>query len=120
MPAFDIRIVGGGLAGCEAALQLARRGRAVTLFEMRPAVTTPAHQSDQLAEVVCSNSFKSNDPATGSGLLKEELDRLDCRLLEIAREHTVPAGAALAVDREQFAAAVQARIEAEPLIRLTR
>ena len=120
MPAPDIRIVGGGLAGCEAALQLARRGRAVTLFEMRPAVTTPAHQSDQLAEIVCSNSFKSNDPATGSGLLKEELDRLDCRLLEIAREYTVPAGAALAVDREQFAAAVQARIEAEPLITVRR
>ena len=120
MSAPDIRIVGGGLAGCEAALQLARRGHAVTLYEMRPEVTTPAHQSDQLAEVVCSNSFKSNDPATGSGLLKEELDRLDCRLLQIARKHVVPAGAALAIDREQFAAAVQTCIEAEPLITVRR
>jgi methylenetetrahydrofolate--tRNA-(uracil-5-)-methyltransferase len=116
----DIHVVGGGLAGCEAALQLARRGRPVTLHEMRPAVTTPAHRTDQLAEIVCSNSFKSTDPGTASGLLKAELDRLDCQLLPIARETAVPAGAALAIDRERFSAAVQARIEAEPGITVVR
>lgn len=116
----DLRIVGGGLAGCEAALQLARRGHAVTLYEMRPGRQTPAHTSDGLAEIVCSNSLKSNDPATGSGLLKEELDRLGCRLLDIARQCTVPAGAALAVDREKFSAAVEAAIAAEPLITVSR
>ncbi len=116
----DIRIVGGGLAGCEAALQLAARGHAVTLHEMRPAAPTPAHQGAGLAEIVCSNSFKSSDPATGSGLLKDELDRLGCRLLAIARDHAVPAGAALAVDRERFSAAVEAAIEAEPLITVSR
>jgi methylenetetrahydrofolate--tRNA-(uracil-5-)-methyltransferase len=120
MAAPDIRIVGGGLAGCEAALQLARRGRAVTLYEMRPTVSTPAHQSDHLAEIVCSNSFKSTDPATASGLLKDELDRLDCQLLAIARTCAVPAGAALAIDRERFAAAVEARVLGEPLITVRR
>ncbi|MDD5719552.1 MAG: methylenetetrahydrofolate--tRNA-(uracil(54)-C(5))-methyltransferase (FADH(2)-oxidizing) TrmFO [Candidatus Krumholzibacteria bacterium] len=116
----EIRIVGGGLAGCEAALQLAGRGRPVELYEMRPSVPTPAHRTDRLAEIVCSNSFKSTDPATAGGLLKDELARLDCRLLAIARACAVPAGAALAVDREQFAAAVEARITAEPLITLRR
>jgi len=116
----DIRIVGGGLAGCEAALQLAKRGHAVTLYEMRPQVETPAHRTGQLAEVVCSNSFKSNDLATGSGMLKEEMNRLGCELLEIARGCSVPAGAALAVDSEKFSAAVEARIDAEPLITVSR
>jgi len=116
----DIRIVGGGLAGCEAALQLARRGRPVTLYEMRPDVATPAHRSAHLAEIVCSNSFKSTDPGTASGLLKEELDRLGCQLLAIARTVAVPAGAALAIDRERIAAAVEARVAAEPLITLRR
>ncbi len=116
----DIHVVGGGLAGCEAALQLAHRGRPVTLHEMRPTVSTPAHTGGQLAEIVCSNSFKSTDPGTASGLLKEELDRLGCRLLPIARKVSVPAGAALAIDREQFAAAVQAAVEAEDLITVQR
>ncbi|HOX26400.1 MAG TPA: methylenetetrahydrofolate--tRNA-(uracil(54)-C(5))-methyltransferase (FADH(2)-oxidizing) TrmFO [Candidatus Krumholzibacteria bacterium] len=120
MAAPEIRIVGGGLAGCEAALQLARRGRSSTLYEMRPTVPTPAHRSGCLAELVCSNSLKSADPATASGLLKEELDRLGCELLPIARACAVPAGAALAVDRERFAAAVEARIAAEPLITVRR
>ena len=120
MAAPDIRIVGGGLAGCEAALQLAQRGHAVTLYEMRPTVPTPAHQTGRLAEIVCSNSLKSNDPATGSGMLKEELDRLQCQLLDIARAHQVPAGAALAIDRDRFAAAVEARLEQEPLITIRR
>lgn len=116
----DIRIVGGGLAGCEAALQLAGRGLAVTLHEMRPVVPTPAHTGAGLAELVCSNSFKSNDPATGSGLLKDELDRLGCRLLDIARTCQVPAGAALAIDRERFSAAVEAAVADEPLITVRR
>ncbi len=120
MPASDIRIVGGGLAGCEAALQLARRGHAVTLYEMRPVVPTAAHQSENLAEIVCSNSFKSTDPATGSGLLKDEMDRIGCALLDIAREHRVPAGAALAIDRERFASGVEDAVEAEPLITVRR
>lgn len=116
----EIRIVGGGLAGCEAALQLAARGHAVSLYEMRPTVPTAAHTGDGLAEVVCSNSFKSNDPATGSGLLKDELDRLGCRLLDLARRCSVPAGAALAIDREQFSAAVERAVAAEPLITVVR
>jgi methylenetetrahydrofolate--tRNA-(uracil-5-)-methyltransferase len=120
MPSADIRIVGGGLAGCEAALQLARMGHRVTLHEMRSQTPTPAHQTDRLAEIVCSNSFKSTDPGTASGLLKEELDRLGCELLAIARTVAVPAGAALAIDRERFAAAVQARVEAEPGITVVR
>jgi methylenetetrahydrofolate--tRNA-(uracil-5-)-methyltransferase len=119
-PVADIRIVGGGLAGCEAALQLARRGHPVTLYEMRPEVPTPAHTSGGLAEIVCSNSFKSTDPATGGGLLKDELDRLDCALLAVARQCTVPAGAALAVDRGAFSDAVEKAVAAEPNIAVRR
>ena len=80
-----ITVVGGGLAGCEAALQLARLGLAVELVEMRPVVKTPAHDGDSLAQIVCSNSLKSTAPATASGLLKDELDQLGCRLLALAR-----------------------------------
>ncbi|MBD3221147.1 methylenetetrahydrofolate--tRNA-(uracil(54)-C(5))-methyltransferase (FADH(2)-oxidizing) TrmFO, partial [bacterium] len=108
------------LAGCEAALRLARLGRAVTLYEMRPRTPTVAHASGGLAELVCSNSFKSTDPATGGGLLKEELDRLGCILLEIARGCTVPAGAALAIDRERFSAAVERAVADEPRITVVR
>lgn len=115
-----VTVVGGGLAGCEAALQLARFGIRVRLVEMRPYVQTPAHRGDGLAEIVCSNSLKSTAPATGSGLLKEELDLFGCRLLECARETSVPAGAALAVDRDEFSARVAARIAAEPLIEVSR
>ena len=123
MPAADrpsVTIVGGGLAGCEAALQLARFGVRVRLVEMRPDVRTPAHRGDGLAEIVCSNSLKSTAPATGSGLLKDELDLFGCRLLECAREASVPAGAALAVDRDEFSARVADRIAAEPLIEVSR
>jgi len=115
-----VTVVGGGLAGCEAALQLVRFGIRVRLVEMRPEVRTPAHRGDGLAEIVCSNSLKSTAPATASGLLKEELDLLGCRLLSCAREASVPAGAALAVDREEFSCKVAARISAEPLIEVSR
>ncbi len=115
-----VTVVGGGLAGSEAALQLARRGVACTLVEMRPDVPTPAHRSGRLAEIVCSNSLKSTAPATPGRLLKDELDLLDCRLLACARAAAVPAGAALAVDRDEFSARVEEAVAAEPLITLER
>lgn len=116
----QVSIIGGGLSGSEAALQLAARGVSVELWEQRPARETEAHTSANLAELVCSNSFKSTDPKRAQGLLKEELAVLGCRLLDIARQHTVPGGAALCVDRERFGAAVTRVIEAEPLITLRR
>ena len=101
----QIDVIGGGLAGCEAALRIASHGIDVRLFEAKP-IRSPAHHTNKLAELVCSNSLKSDDPNTASGLLKRELELLDCRLLSIARTCAVPAGNALAVDRTQFAAAV--------------
>ena len=95
-------VIGGGLAGCEAAWALAERGIAVTLHEMRPGVKTPAHQTDRLAELVCSNSFKSTDLTNAHGLLKAELADLGSLLLPAAERARVPAGAALAVDRDVF------------------
>ncbi|HET9886932.1 MAG TPA: methylenetetrahydrofolate--tRNA-(uracil(54)-C(5))-methyltransferase (FADH(2)-oxidizing) TrmFO [bacterium] len=115
-----ITIVGGGLAGCEAALQLAARGIAVDLFEMRPQQATPAHRTDQLAELVCSNSFKSMSPTHASGLLKEEMARAGCVLLAIADESRVEAGTALALDRNRFSALVTERISSEPLVSVHR
>lgn len=115
-----VHIVGGGLAGSEAAWQLAQRGIDVTLYEMRPAVTTPAHHGKDLAELVCSNSLKSDDPKTASGLLKRELDALGSLLISVARKHRVAAGAALAVDREGFSAEVTRAIEQHPRIQLVR
>jgi methylenetetrahydrofolate--tRNA-(uracil-5-)-methyltransferase len=120
MSRADVHVVGGGLAGCEAALQLARLGVPCTLHEMRPGRATPAHRTADLAEIVCSNSLKSTELATASGLLKAELDLAGCRLLDAARVAAVPAGAALAVDRERFSAAVAALVAAEPLIELVR
>jgi len=122
MPA-DIRsvtVVGGGLAGCEAAWQLAERGVAVRLVEMRPNVMTPAHSSGDLAELVCSNSFKSDDPHSAAGLLKRELGRLGSMVLTVARESRVAAGGALAVDRDQFAGEVTKRLEGHPLVEIQR
>jgi methylenetetrahydrofolate--tRNA-(uracil-5-)-methyltransferase len=97
-----ILVIGGGLAGCEAAWQIARRGEKVLLFEMKPKVYSSAHRSPFLAELVCSNSLKSEFPENASGVLKEELFRLDSLILKVARETRVPAGESLAVDRELF------------------
>jgi len=116
----EITIIGGGLAGCEAAWQAARRGVGVVLFEMRPQVGTGAHQTDRLAELVCSNSLKSDLPGTASHLLKEELRRLGSLVIRVADEVRVPAGHALAVDRDRFSARVTEEILRGPLIRLVR
>ena len=104
-------IVGGGLAGCEAAWALAERGVPVTLFEMRPVVRTPAHQTDRLAELVCSNTFKSTEVRNAHGLLKAELRLLGSLLLPCADEARVPGGSALAVDRAVFAQAVDGLLQ---------
>jgi methylenetetrahydrofolate--tRNA-(uracil-5-)-methyltransferase len=117
---MTVRVIGAGLAGSEAALQCAARGLAVELYEMRPARSTPAHQTVDFAELVCSNSLKSTSENTAPWLLKEEMRRAGSRLLAIAEEHAVPAGHALAVDRTAFAAAVTQAVEREPLIRVHR
>src|SRR5438552_14246403 len=109
-----IAVIGGGLAGSEAAWQIASNGIKVRLFEMRPVRSTPAHTSDRLAEVVCSNSLKSDQPYNASWLLKEELRRLGSLLMRIAATVRVPAGSALAVDRERFAVETTRAIEAQP------
>lgn len=120
MPTQSVTIAGGGLAGSEAAWQIAGRGSAVTLYEMRPAKSTPAHKTDWLAELVCSNSLKSNAPGAASWLLKEELRRCGSLLLKLADLNSVPGGSALAVDREKFGEAVTAAISQHPLITLRR
>jgi methylenetetrahydrofolate--tRNA-(uracil-5-)-methyltransferase len=115
-----VQIVGGGLAGCEAAWQLAERGVPVVLHEMRPVRTTPAHRTDRLAELVCSNTFKSTDVTNAHGLLKAELRQLGSVVLDAADEARVPGGTALAVDRDVFAAAVTRRISSHPRITIQR
>lgn len=115
-----IKIVGAGLAGCEAAWQCAHRGLEVELYEMRPVKSTPAHETDKFAELVCSNSLKSESENTAPWLLKEEMRRVGSLLLKIAQETSVPAGHALAVDRENFAAKVTEAISAEPNIKIIR
>ena len=115
-----IRIIGAGLAGTEAAWQCARRSVPVELYEMRPTRQTPAHQTSQFAELVCSNSLKSDTENTAPWLLKEEMRRSGSLLMEIARHTAVPAGHALAVDREQFSQAVTEAIGREPLINIIR
>jgi methylenetetrahydrofolate--tRNA-(uracil-5-)-methyltransferase len=115
-----VRIIGAGLAGSDAAWQCARRGLAVELCEMRPVRSTPAHQTADFAELVCSNSLKSDSENTAPWLLKEEMRRAGSLLLEIARECAVPAGHALAVDRTTFAAKVTEAISREPLITIRR
>jgi len=116
-----IHVVGGGLAGSEAAWQIARAGLPVVLHEMRPQRATDAHQTDGLAELVCSNSFRSDDAEHNAvGLLHEEMRRLDSLILWAGDRHAVPAGSALAVDRDGFSAAVTERLEADPLIEIRR
>ena len=112
----SVTVIGAGLAGCECAWQLARRGIPVTLREMKPQKSTPAHHSPDFAELVCSNSLRSDQIENAVGLLKEELRRLDSLILACADVHRVEAGAALAVDRSAFAAAVTEKIRSHPLI----
>src|ERR1700727_4069178 len=116
----NIKIIGAGLAGTEAAWQCARRGVDVELFEMRPNRTTPAHQTADFAELVCSNSLKSDSENTAPWLLKEEMRRAGSLLLGIARDCAVPAGHALAVDRVAFAAKVTETLSLEPRITVRR
>jgi methylenetetrahydrofolate--tRNA-(uracil-5-)-methyltransferase len=116
----DVTIVGGGLAGSEAAWQAAERGARVRLYEMRPEVPTPAHQTGRLGEIVCSNSLKSDEPGTAPYMLKEELRRAGSLLISIAHEVAVPAGAALAVDRERFSERVTERLSAHPNVEVRR
>ncbi len=113
-----ITIIGGGLAGTEAAYQIAKRGIKVKLYEMKPQKYSPAHTSQNLAEIVCSNSFKSNLHTNACGLLKEELRKLDSLLINIADKTSVPAGQALAVDREEFSKKVTEEIKKNPLIEI--
>jgi methylenetetrahydrofolate--tRNA-(uracil-5-)-methyltransferase len=117
---MPIRIVGGGLAGCEAAWQAASRGVPVTLYEMRPIRATAVHKTDRLAELVCSNSFRGDKLDNAVGLLKEEMRRLDSLIMRAAEASRVPAGAALAVDRERFADAVTRILTAHPSITIVR
>lgn len=107
----EIIVIGGGLAGCEATYQIAKRGIKVKLYEMKPDKFSPAHTNKNLAEIVCSNSFKSNLHTNACGLLKEELRKLDSLLIKVADETSVPAGQALAVDREDFAKRVTEKLE---------
>ncbi len=111
-----ITIIGGGLAGTEAAYQIAKKGIKVKLYEMKPQKYSPAHSNQNLAEIVCSNSFKSNLHTNACGLLKEELRKLDSLLIKIADQTAVPAGQALAVDREEFSKKVTEEIKSNPLI----
>jgi len=113
-------VVGGGLAGCEAAWQLARRAVPVRLFEMKPQCFSPAHTSEDLAELVCSNSLRSDDVHSAIGLLHEELRRLGSLIMDAADTHRVPAGRGLAVDRTLFARAVTERVQAHPRIEVVR
>src|SRR5713101_5284050 len=115
-----VRIIGGGLAGCEAAWQVASRGVPVALYEMRPVRSTAVHKTDRLAELVCSNSFRGDKLDNAVGLLKEEMRRLDSLIMHAAEVARVPAGAALAVDRELFARTVTQAIHEHPLIALVR
>ena len=116
----EVIVIGGGLAGSEAALQIAKRGIKVKLYEMKPTKFSDAHSNENLAEIVCSNSFKSNLLTNACGLLKEELRKLGSELIPIADDTSVPAGQALAVDREEFSKKVTEKIENEPNIEIIR
>ncbi len=116
----EVLIIGGGLAGSEAAWQLARRGCRVKLFDMKPHKFSPAHESEQLAELVCSNSLRSADPHSAVGLLKDEMRTLDSLIIKSADQTAVPAGRALAVDRELFARTITATLANHPLVTIVR
>ena len=116
----SVRIIGGGLAGCEAAWQLARRNVAVELYEMRPQRMTEAHATANFGELVCSNSLRSNSLSAPAGLLKAEMRRFDSLVIRVAEANRVPAGSALAVDRDRFASALTAAVEALPQIKIIR
>lgn len=120
VPGSIVTIVGGGFAGCEAAWAAANRGAHVQLYEMRPVKQTPAHVTDYLAELVCSNSFKSMDPDSPAGQLKGEMEALGSLMIPTAKKHAVPGGQALAVDRDLFAAEMTERIEGHPNIEVIR
>lgn len=111
-----INVIGAGLAGCEAAYQIAKRGIDVRLFEMKPLKKSPAHHTDLFAELVCSNSFKADRVASAAGLLKQEMRELDSLLMKCADKCRVPAGGALAVDRTLFAESVTDAIRSNPKI----
>src|ERR1043165_1382309 len=115
-----VHIVGGGLAGSEAAWQLAQRGHDVVIHEMRGVRGTPAHKTDRLAELVCSNTFKSTEVSNAHGLLKAEMRLLGSIILQAADEARVPGGSALTVDRDVFSSAVHARVTAHPRITVVR
>src|SRR5437764_1102958 len=115
-----VTIIGAGLAGCEAAWQCARRGVKVTLYEMRPVRNTPAHQTSDFGELVCSNSLKSESENTAPWLLKQEMRRTGSLLLQCADASAVPAGHALAVDRQEFSRRIMEAIAQEPLIEVRR
>src|SRR5215468_11253954 len=117
---MPLRIVGGGLAGSEAAWQAASRGVPVTLHEMRPVRATAVHKTDRLSELVCSNSFRGDKLDNAVGLLKEEMRRLGSLVMRAAEANRVPAGAALAVDRERFAELITREVSAHPLIAIRR
>jgi methylenetetrahydrofolate--tRNA-(uracil-5-)-methyltransferase len=116
----DVVVIGGGLAGSEAAWQAATRGARVTLYEMRPKESTPAHKTGLLAELVCSNSLGSSDILNAPGILKEEMRRLNSLVIRIADQVRIPAGSALAVDRERFAQAITQTLESHPNVKLLR
>ena len=116
----ELIIIGGGLAGSEAAWQAAKRGVKVSLYEMRPEKMTEAHTSSNLGELVCSNSLRSNDPHSGPGLLKKELSMAGSLIMEAAEATTVPAGSALAVDRTLFAEYITRKLSEDPHITIIR
>ncbi len=116
----EIHIIGGGLAGCEAAWQAAKTGCRVMLYEMKPDLFSPAHKSQSLAELVCSNSLRSDSLENASGVLKEEMRRLGSLIVEQADKTRVPAGGALAVDREQFSESITRQVEGHPGITVVR
>jgi methylenetetrahydrofolate--tRNA-(uracil-5-)-methyltransferase len=119
-PVHPVHVVGAGLAGSECAWQLARRGVPVVLHEMRPVRGTPAHKTDAFAELVCSNSLRSDDPHHAAGLLKREMEELGSLIIAMARQASVPAGSALALDRDRFAALVTETLSAHPLVSVRR